>query len=233
MENIQFRLQRCLNKVETWATENSFKFSKTKTQCVHFCQLRGLHPDPVLNIYGSPIPVEEAKFLGLLFDKKLSFIPHIIALKAKCLKAMDVLKVLSNTNWGGDCSVLLNLYRSLVRSKLDYGSIVYMDLHEKSYLKCLDTIHHQGLHLALGAFRTSPVESLYAESNEPSLYTRREKLSLQYTTKLVANPKNPAHNCVFNPKYKRSYNNTPSAIKPLGLRIQPLLEQANISIKNV
>ena len=69
--------------------------------------------------------------------------------------------------------------------------------------------------------------------NEPSLYTRREKLSLQYTTKLAANPKNPAHNCVFNPKYERFYNNTPSAIKLLGLRIQPLLEQANISIKNV
>ena len=233
MENIEFRLQRCLNKIETWATENGFKFSKTKTQCVHFCQLRGLHPDPVLNIYGSPIPVvEEARFLGLLFDKKLSFIPHIKALKAKCLKALDVLKVLSNTNWGGDRSVLLNLYRSLVRSKLDYGSIVYGSAR-KSYLKCLDTIHHQGLRLALGAFRTSPVESLYAESNEPSLYTRREKLSLQYTTKLAANPKNPAHNCVFNPKYERFYNNTHSAIKPLGLRILPLLEQANISIKNV
>ena len=230
MENIEFRLQRCLNKVETWATENGFKFSKTKTQCVHFCQLRGLHPDPVLNIYGLPIPVvEEAKFLGLQFDKKLGFIPHIKALKAKCLKALDVLKVLSNTNWGGDRSVLLNLYRSLVRSKLDYGSIVYGSAR-KSDLKCLDTIHHQGLRLALGAFRTSPVESLYAESNEPSLYTRREKLSLQYTTKFAANPKNPAHNCVFNPKYERFYNNTPSAIKPLGLRIQPLLEQANISI---
>ena len=213
MENIEFRLQRCLNKVETWATENGFKFSKTKTQCVHFCQLRGLHPDPVLNIYGSPIPVvEEAKFLGLLFDKKLSFIPHIKALKAKRLKALDVLKVLSNTNWGGDRSVLLNLYRSLVRSKLDYGSIVYGSAR-KSYLKCLDTIHHQGLRLALGAFRTYPVESLYAESNEPSLYTRSEKLSLQYTTKLAANPKNLAHNCVFNPKYERFYNNTPSAIK--------------------
>ena len=233
MENIEFRLQRCLNKVETWATENGFKFSKTKTQCVHFCQLRGLHPDPVLNIYGSPIPVvEEARFLGLLFDKKLSFIPHIKALKAKCLKALDVLKVLSNTNWGGDRSVLLNLYRSLVRSKLDYGSIVYGSAR-KSYLKCLDTIHHQGLRLALGAFRTSPVESLYAESNEPSLYTRREKLSLQYTMKLAANSKNPAHSCVFNPKYERFYNNTPSAIKPLGLRIQPLLEQTNINIKNV
>ena len=59
METIEFRLQRCLNKVETWATENGFKFSKTKSKCVHFCQLRGLHPDPVLNIYGSPIPVVE------------------------------------------------------------------------------------------------------------------------------------------------------------------------------
>ena len=73
--------QKCLNKVETWATENGFIFSKTKTQCVHFCEIRGLHPDPVLNIYGSPIPVvEEAKCLGLLFNKKLSFIPHIKAL---------------------------------------------------------------------------------------------------------------------------------------------------------
>ena len=163
--------------------------------------LRGLHPDPVLNIYRSPIPVEEAKFLGLLFENKLSFIPHIKALKVKCLKALDVLKVLSNTNWGGDRSVLLNLYRSLVRSKLDYGSIVYGSAR-KSYLKSLDTIHHQGLRLALGAFRTS-VESLYAESNEPSLYSRREKLSLQYTTKLAANPKNPAHNCVFKSKIQK------------------------------
>ena len=62
--------------------------------------------------------------------------------------------------------------------------------------------------------------------------TRREKLSLPYTTKLAANPKNPAHNCV-NPKYERFYNNSSSAMKPLGLRILPLLEQANISIKNV
>ena len=233
METIEFKLQRCLNNIEDWATENGFKFSKTKTQCVHFCQIRQLHLDPHLTIYGSPIPVvSEAKFLGLLFDNKLSFIPHIKALKAKCLKALDILKVLSSSDWGGDRTVLLNLYRSLIRSKLDYGSIVYGSAR-KSYLKSLDTIHHQGLRLALGAFHTSPVESLYAESNEPSLYIRREKLSLQYVTKLAANPRNSAHDCVFNPKYERFYNNKPTAIKPLGLRIQPLLEEANINIKNV
>ena len=47
-----------------------------------------------------------------------------------------------------------------------------MDRQEKkSYLAMLDPIHHQGLRLALGAFRTSPTASLYVEADEPSLNT--------------------------------------------------------------
>ena len=68
------------------------------------------------------------------------------------------------------------LYRSLIRSKLDYGSIGYGSAR-KSYLQMLDTVHNQGLRLALGAFRTSPVSSLNVETDEPSLWLRREKLS--------------------------------------------------------
>ena len=50
-------------------SSNGFKFSKSKTQCVHFCQLRKQHDDPVLHLYGSPITaVEESKFLGIVFD---------------------------------------------------------------------------------------------------------------------------------------------------------------------
>ena len=78
----------------------------------------------------------------------------------------------------------------MVRSKLDYD-----------YLKILDTVHHQGLRLALGAFRTSPIPSLYVEADEPSLSERRVKLSLQYITKLKSNPTNPAYECVFEPMY--------------------------------
>jgi hypothetical protein len=46
-------------------------------------------------------------------------------LKTKCLKALNLLKVLSSTYWGSNSSTLLKLYRSLVRSGLDYGSVVY------------------------------------------------------------------------------------------------------------
>ena len=76
-------------------------------------------------------------------------------------------------------------------------------------------IHHQGLRLAVGAFRTSPVTSLYVEADEPSLELRREKLALQYTTRLAANPNNPASKTTYPPHFSDLYESKPHAIKPL------------------
>ena len=191
------------------------------------------HDYPVLHLYGSPIPVvDESKFLGILFDRKLSFIPHIKYLKAKCLKALNLLKVLSHTSWGADRTTLLKLYRSLVRSKLDYGCIMYGSAR-KSYLQMFDPIHKQGLRLASWAFRNSPVASLYVEAVEPSLYSRREKLSLQNAIRLAANPSNPAHEVTFPPNYVDLYEQKPKANKSFGTRISPLLEYANIKPQNI
>ena len=103
----------------------------------------------------------------------------------KCTKVLDVIKVLANSKWGADNFTLLNLYLSLVRSKLDYGCIVY-GTTRTSYLKVLDAIHHRSLQLCLGTFQTSPVDSLYVEVNEPPLDLRRLKLTLQYIVKLKA-----------------------------------------------
>ena len=89
----------------------------------------------------------------------------------------------SHYDWGADRKVLLRLYRALIRSKLDYGSFTYGSARA-SYIKTLDPIHNQGLRLCLGAFRTSPMESLYVEANEESLYRRRDRLSLQYALRL-------------------------------------------------
>ena len=95
MHTNERQLQKNLNNIQDWATKDGFKFSKSKTVCMHFCQLRKAHDDPVLTLDGTPIPVvEETKFLGVIFDKKLTFIPHIKKLKAKCQKALDLLELL-------------------------------------------------------------------------------------------------------------------------------------------
>ena len=233
IHTIERQLQQCLNKIQKWALENGFKFSKTKTQCMHFCQLRGLHNDPVLKLEGVEIPVvDQYKFLGIIFDRKLSFIPHINYLKAKCQKVLQLLRVVAHTDWGADKLTLLKLYRSLVRSKLDYGCFIYGSAR-KSYLRCLDSIHHLGLRLALGALGTSPVESLYVEANEAPLSLRRERLALQYYTKLQSCPSNPAFECTIDPKYKELFARKESAIPSFGIRIQSILDVSNILNDNV
>ena len=122
---------------------------------------------------------------------------------------------------------------SRLQSKLENGCIIYGSAR-KSYLQMLDPIHNQGLWLALGAFRTSPVvASLYVEADEPSLYSRREKLSLQYAIRLAANPSNPAHEVTFPPNYVDWYEQIPKGIKSFGIRISPLLESANIKPENI
>ena len=223
MPTIERQLQLSLNRLQKWSHENGFKFSKTKTVCVHFCQLRSLHPHPDLVMDGAKIQtVDQHKFLGVLFDSKLSFIPHIKTLKAKALKSLNLMKVVSKLGWGGDSTVLLRLYRATVRSKLDYGSIVYGSARP-SYLRCLNTVHHQGIRLSLGAFRTSPIESMLVLAKEPSLTLRRIKLSLQYTTKLAACPTNSTYDMVFTPDFVARYESRPAAIRPLGLRISTYL----------
>ena len=230
MNSIERLLQLCLNNIQNWADENGFQFSKTKTVCMHFCQKYTLHNDPDIKIYGSTIPVvEEYKFLGLYFDKKLNFIPHIRYLKNRCLKAMNLLKVVAHKDWGADCATLLKLYRSLVRSKLDYGCIVYGSARD-SYLQSLDRVQNAALRICLGAFRTSPIPSLHVEAGELPPDLRRQKLTLQFITKLKSNPSNPAYKCVFQPSYALLFEARPSVIPSLGVRVKQHLSDSEISL---
>ena len=61
-------------------------------------------------------------------------------LKTKYMKALDIIKVVAYQEWGAVKTVLLNLYRSLIRSKLDYGCIVYGSARP-SYLTMLNIVH--------------------------------------------------------------------------------------------
>ena len=115
---------------------------------------------------------------------------------------------------------------------MDYGCFIYGSAR-KSYLRCLDSIHHLGLRLALDALRTSPVKSLYVEPNEAPLSLKREKLALQYFTKLQSCPSNPAFECTINPKYIELFARKESAIPSFGIRMQSVLDNSDILNENV
>ena len=141
-------IQQNINfKINKWAIMNGFKISKLKTQCMHFCQLKKMHNNPTLKLDGTEIlVVNQHKFLGVIFDKKLTFIPHIQYRKEKCNKPLKLLWVIAHKDWSADQQILVKSYRTLIQSKLDYGCYVY-GAARKPCLKTLDTIHHEGLSL--------------------------------------------------------------------------------------
>ena len=77
------------------------------------------------------------------------------------------------------------------------------------------------------------MNSLYVEANEHSLYSRRQKLALQYILKLKCNPLNPAHKVVFNPQYKPLFDRKPNAIPPFGIRLEPHITNLNVDLDSI
>ena len=175
----------CLvNAIQEWATRNGFRFAAHKCKVIHFIAPRSrAQRPPIVRIGNTLLPMEESsKFLGLWWDSHLSFKKHISVLKTQCKEAPSLIRVVAHLKWGGDRDTLLMLYRAIVRSKFDYGCIVY-GTASNTNLRQLDSIRNSGLRLALGAFCTSPVSSLYTEANEAPLEERRLKLSMHYFVK--------------------------------------------------
>jgi len=104
-----------------------------------------------------------------------------------------------------------------------------MALHE---VLMLDPVQNHALRLCLGAYRTSPSSSLCILANEPPLYVRCQKLSIQYCVKLSTSSHNPVYNSVFNCKLKRSFELKPSQIPPLGIRLQPELQAVGFKTRS-
>ena len=140
---------------------------------------------------------------------------------AECQLQQCIHKIIHWANTNG-FKISKNKMCSLVRSQLDYGSFIYRSAR-KFYIKKLDPIHHEGLRLVLGAFKTSPVDSLYTKAHEAPLQLRSEKLALQYCIKLKSCPSNPAYDCIFQSKYKQQFEQKERTIKPFGLRMEPIL----------
>jgi hypothetical protein len=113
---------------------------------------------------------------------------------------LNIIKVLSSTKWGADVKTLINIYKSLIRSILDYGSTLYMTA-KNSILAKLDVVHNAGLRMASGAFRSSPINSILNITGEQPLSSRRNQLMLQYAIRTATDPNKPTYSIIFNNRF--------------------------------
>jgi len=226
-------LQGTIDNMLHWARDNGFRFSPAKTSAMSFHRRGENLLQAELKMNGQQIRnVINVKFLGLNWDPKLSWECHISQLKNSCQQSLNLMKSISAHGWGADQATLLRLYRSMIRSKLDYGCIVYGSA-SKHILRSLDPISNEAIRIATGAFKSSPVDRLHVLANEPPLESRRAELTLRYFFKLKSHFMNPAYNCINNTALRLFFRSRPQAKTPIITRIDEALSKYELPTQPV
>lgn len=226
-------LQTALHHLEEWSLKTGFQFSAEKSKAIKFIKRHPSPMDSMLLLNNERLQfVRQHKYLGLIFDDRLSWKPHIEQLRADCIKRLNVLKTLTCFKWGAQEAAILKVYRAVIRSKLDYGSIIYSTAR-KNVLKRLNVVHNSALRIALGAFRSSPAECLYREAGELPLWLRRRQITLIYTARISACPSNIAYN-IINRNYNHAiFQRFPRLTRPLPYTIKSLVPDTNLKATNI
>ncbi|GFV23514.1 RNase H domain-containing protein [Trichonephila clavipes] len=84
-----------------------------------------------------------------------------------------------------------------------------------------------------GAFRTSPMQSLYVNCNQLPLDLRRRKLSLAYYFKILSVPSQPLQNVYMITSMKRLYDARPSNIRSFMDRMKLLVSELDLPNVNI
>jgi Reverse transcriptase (RNA-dependent DNA polymerase) len=79
------------------------------------------------------------RYLGVLFDTKLTWKPHVDMIVRKCQRRTNFLKSIAGYSWGAHPSCILILYKSTIRSVIEYGAVCFSEMAE-THLKKLERI---------------------------------------------------------------------------------------------
>ena len=229
IKTLESLIQQTINNIDTWTNSSGFKLSFEKTKCVLFSRTNQT-TQPLLTLKGEALSFSNnIKFLGVFFDHKLNWKDHLNHLVLNCTKSINLLKILSHHSWGADMTHLLTIYRSIIRSRIDYGLIAYGS-SRKSYLKAAKSIENKALRIITGAFPTTPIESLHCLVGEISLSDRIMSASLSYATKIAASTNNFNYDHTFSDRFKLIYDRNPNIIPPFYERVNRYLTQINFPL---
>jgi len=223
------KIQDSLNKLSHWCDVNGFKISMEKTVAVLFTHRKDTIEN-LLKINGHVLRVDnKAKFLGIIFDSRLTWTHHVDYVVEKCKKRINLLRAVSGNNWGANKKTLLVLYRSLIRSVLDYGDIALDSMSQQNKQR-LDSVQAQALRVICGAVRGTATAALQVDTGEPPLQLRRLQHQLQYAIKVKSMDNHPAKS-VFQPHWTTRIKKYDSHSVPIYNKVNEFMTQQVSSVQ--
>ena len=136
INRLRIQMQRYLNKLEKWLTK--WRLNIAANKCSFTIYTKGKVPKELncnsfnLKIFNENIPINHnPKYLGVTFNRNLNFTKHTEIIREKCLKLVNIIKCLTFKKWSLDNKLMLNVYKTLIRSKIEYAPQILL-LNEKN-----------------------------------------------------------------------------------------------------
>ena len=163
--------QRALIQLERWSKYWCLPLNPSKCEASLFSvdpHQANLQPNLLLlgsHLHFNPTPT----FLGVTFDRTLSFSKHVSSLKAKLFPRLKALRCISAFSWGPSKESLSLLYKAFLRPLLTYASpgwYPFLSVINITKLKCL---HRAASRTITGCLSSCPIPLLFSEASLPLL----------------------------------------------------------------
>ena len=163
--------QGALFRLERWSEYWCHPFNPSKRETSFFSvdpHQANLQPNLLLlgsRLRFNPTPT----FLGVTFDRTLSFSKHVSSLKAMFFPRLKALRYISASSWGPSKESLSVLYKSFLRSLLTYASPGWFPFLSATNITKLERLHRAASRAITGCLLSSSIPLLLTEASLPPL----------------------------------------------------------------
>ena len=138
-----------------------------------------------LRLYQSRINEDKnPKFLGLVYDNKLTGRMHMEKIKKTCTSRLNIIRLLTHKSWGLKKTTLVQIYKSLIRSVIEYTGLSYFGFG-RAQRKELEVIQNSAIRTIFGINREEGNKNLLKIANIESIRSRMRKLNAVYIQKSI------------------------------------------------
>ena len=184
--------QGALFRLERWSEYWCLPLNPSKCEASFFFSLdpQQANLQPNLLLLGSRLRFNlTPAFLGVTFDRTLSFSKHVSSLKAEFFPRLKALRCISASSWGPSKESLSVLYKAFLRCLLTYASPGWFPFLSATNFTKLKRLHRAASRAITGCLSSSPIPLLLSEASLPPLrVTLTHFTLLSYERLFVSQP---------------------------------------------
>ena len=184
-QQVESVVQSYLDKLTAWLNLNRLEVN-VKKSCFSMFALSPPKKKFNFRLSGELVQRDSTpRFLGVVFDERLSFSEQVEHIRKKCFGRLNILRIFSHRSWKLNSKTLLNIYRVLIASVIEYSAFIIPCISSAN-IKLLQVIQNKAVRIIFRQRRDCPTAVLTELSGLDLVKIRCNTLTCNYFKTAIA-----------------------------------------------